>query len=167
MRLLFDSWPLGSMFCYLGPLVQAMSVYVSTLSMVVIAIDRRQMLLNSMHSRLSSKMSRKWTLGLIWILSAIFSTPHFIFNRVVNKQTLTCLKRCEARYPKPSAAYSQAITLFTLLSQYVVPLTIISKWAGNLYLMNIDLALATSLSLQSFVTRKLASTFGKGWELAP
>ncbi len=28
VRLLFDSWPLGSLLCQLGPLVQALSVYV-------------------------------------------------------------------------------------------------------------------------------------------
>lgn len=129
VRLLFDSWPLGLTFCYLGPLVQAMSVYVSTLSMVVIAIDRHQMLLGSMLlRRFSSSLARGWTLVAIWIVSAIFSIPHFIFNRVVTKQTYTCVLRCEAKYPEAALSYSRGITLFQLLSQYLVPLAIMSEY---------------------------------------
>lgn len=154
MRLLFDSWPLGLTFCYLGPLVQAMSVYVSTLTMVVIAIDRHQMLLGSMLlRRFTSSLARSWTLVLIWILSAIFSIPHFIFNRVVTKQTYTCVLRCEAKYPAEAATYSRGITIFQLLSQYLVPLTIICKFAivdcrGLSFKVNLNLYLV-SLLLQS------------------
>lgn len=135
-----------------------MSVYVSTITMVVIAIDRHQMLLGSMLlRRFTSSLARSWTLVLIWILSAIFSIPHFIFNRVVTKQTYACVLRCEAKYPAEAASYSRGITIFQLLSQYLVPLTIICK----LFVVEACL-IYYNLYLQHFVIVRLAFTFGRG-----
>ena len=39
-RVLLDDWPFGVFLCSLVPFVQTMSVYVSSLTMAVIAIDR-------------------------------------------------------------------------------------------------------------------------------
>lgn len=91
--------------------------------MVVIAIDRHQVLLGSLPKRLSSTLSSLWTIFFIWLLSLIFSIPHFIFNKVVRRQTYTCVKRCQATYP--SKEYSKIIGVFTLFTQYLIPLIII------------------------------------------
>src|SRR5699024_11186975 len=85
----------------------------------------QQVLLGSLPKVLSSTLPSIWTIVLIWVLAAVLSIPHFVFNRVVYRQTYTCVKRCEAFYPRPARAYSQAITVSTVLSQYLVPLTII------------------------------------------
>jgi len=110
------------------PLIDTRRRYVSTISMVFIAIDRLEVLvLGSLPKRLSSTLSSIWTIVFIWVLASIFSIPHFVFNRVVHKQTYTCVKRCQATYPKPAVSFSRAVTVFTFTSQYLVPLTIISE----------------------------------------
>ncbi len=100
--------------------------------MVVIAIERHQVLLGSLPKVLSPKsLSSAWVIVSIWLLAAIFSLPHFIFNRVVFRQTYRCVKRCEALYPKPARFYSRAITLFTVGTQYLGPLVIIGKMVDD------------------------------------
>lgn len=96
--------------------------------MVVIAIERHQVLLGSLAKVLSPKsLSSLWVIVIIWLLAAVFSLPHFIFNRVVYRQMYTCVQRCEALYPAPARLYSRAITLFTVSTQYLGPLVIIGK----------------------------------------
>ena len=96
--------------------------------MVVIALERHQVLLGSLQKVLSPKsLSSSWVIVTIWLLAALFSLPHFLFNRVVHRQTYTCVKRCEALYPRPARLYSRAITLFTVSTQYLGPLVIIGK----------------------------------------
>lgn len=94
--------------------------------MVVIAIDRQQILLGSLAR--SYKLPSRAAIAGIWILATVLSIPHFIYNRVVPKQIHTCVNRCQAVYPSPSIVYIQTITMFTFLSQYIVPLIIIGKW---------------------------------------
>nr|XP_027194317.1 neuropeptide Y receptor type 1-like [Dermatophagoides pteronyssinus] len=120
-RILLNDWPFGSLLCILVPLIQVTSVYVSTLTMTIIAIDRYQAILNPLNKRITTTLSTSLIIIVIWIAAALFSIPNIIFNRVVN---IGHLQRCRAIYPKPEISYRRFVTLFTFLTQYAIPLSI-------------------------------------------
>jgi hypothetical protein len=64
---------------------------------------------------------------LIWLCSGLLSIPHASFNEVVELFILKKLIRCRAVYPIPEDIYRQWITIFTFLTQYLIPLLITSN----------------------------------------
>lgn len=123
VRVLLNEWPFGSALCILVPLVQVTSVYVSTFTMTIIAIDRYQAIIRPLKKRLSTNVPTSITILIIWIASAIFAIPNVAFNRVV--QVHKHLPRCRAVYPNTNELeYRRQVTLFTFLTQYCIPLSI-------------------------------------------
>lgn len=131
-RILLDNWPFGSALCKLVPFVQVTSVYVSTFSMTVIAIDRYQAILKPLGGRLSSAMPTSIIILSIWLLAALLSIPHAIFNQVVEIFSFRILTRCRVIYPEPVDAYRQGITVITFLTQYLIPLSITAIAYGGI-----------------------------------
>ncbi|CAG2106091.1 unnamed protein product, partial [Medioppia subpectinata] len=82
-RLILDDWPFGSWLCILAPFVQVTSVYVSTLSMIIIALDRYQVVVNPLTARLSARLPKYIMVIIIWVLAGVLSIPHAVFNRSV------------------------------------------------------------------------------------
>ncbi|KPM11168.1 7 transmembrane receptor (rhodopsin family)-like protein 14 [Sarcoptes scabiei] len=123
-RILLEEWPFGSFLCILVPFVQVTSVYVSTLTMTIIAIDRYQAIINPLNKRITTHLPTVFTILFIWIVSGLFSIPNVVFNRVVEIADHTDLHRCRAIYPKPKIIYRRSVTLFTFLTQYAIPLSI-------------------------------------------
>jgi G protein-coupled receptor 83 len=98
--------------------------YVSTFTMTIIAIDRYQALINPLHRRLSTAVSIVIIILLIWLIASVFSIPNVVFNQVVEISGHKTLFRCKVSYPSPQIVYRQVITMFTFLTQYVLPLSI-------------------------------------------
>lgn len=124
-RLLLDDWPFGDLLCHVVPFVQATSVYVSTLTMTFIAIDRYQAIIWPIRRRMSTKLGHGTVLLIIWCLAIFFSTPFALFNRVqaVSLSYKTMI-RCKPLYPEPSDLYAKAINAVTFSGQFALPLTI-------------------------------------------
>lgn len=125
-RLMMNEWPFGPVLCVLVPLIQVTSVYVSTFTMMVIAIDRYQAILNPLHKRITTTLPIIRLFILIWFVSLLLSLPNVSFNRVVTIHGHKALLRCRTVYPGPELTYRRCITLFTFTTQYVLPLTITS-----------------------------------------
>ncbi len=123
-RLILDDWPFGSDLCKMAPFIQVASVYVSTISMAIIALDRYQALLYPLKTRLSHKIRKSLIILLIWFVASLLAIPHAIFNRSVELFTYKTVIRCRAVYPEPKDIYKKSITSFTILTQYVLPLAI-------------------------------------------
>ncbi len=126
-RILLDNWPFGTVLCKLGPFIQATSVYVSTFSMTIIAIDRYQVLVGLLGKRFTTSVPTGLIILSIWLWSGILSIPHAYFNEVVELFTFKTLIRCRAVYPDPNDKYRQWITVLTFSTQYLIPLLITSK----------------------------------------
>jgi hypothetical protein len=126
-RLLLDDWPFGTVLCKLGPFIQATSVYVSTFSMTIIAIDRYQVLVGLLGKRFTTSVPTGLIILSIWLCSGLLSIPHASFNQIVELFTFKKLIRCRAVYPNPSDKYRQWITVLTFSTQYLIPLLITSK----------------------------------------
>jgi G protein-coupled receptor 83 len=92
--------------------------------MTIIAIDRYQALTNPLHRRLSTAVPIVIIIFFIWLIASAFSIPNVVFNQVVEISGHKTLFRCRALYPSPQRAYRQIITMFTFLTQYVLPLSI-------------------------------------------
>ncbi|CAG2171890.1 unnamed protein product [Oppiella nova] len=124
--MLLDDWPFGTLVCKLGPFIQAMSVYVSTISMTIIAIDRYQVLVGLLRRRLTTTVPTGLIIAVIWVTAGLLSIPHAYFNQIVEMFTFKKLIRCRAVYPEPDDKYRKWITVLTFSTQYSIPLLIIS-----------------------------------------
>ncbi len=121
---MLDNWSFGTILCKLCPFIQAISVYVSTFSMTIIAIDRYQVLVGLFGKRLTTSYPTGLILLSIWLFAGLLSIPHGFFNKVVERTTII---RCMVDYPDPKYKYRQWITIITFTTQYLVPLLITSN----------------------------------------
>lgn len=147
VRNIMNNWPFGQILCKMLPLVQAISVYVSVISMVMIAIDRYQALVRPFKNRINRQVSRPIMIGAIWFISTLFAIPNSIFNTVVEIKMLNTiipinndstrhtigtdndevLFRCKTVYPDDSHMYYQRLlTCLAFSTQFFIPLMIVA-----------------------------------------
>lgn len=130
-RNLLDEWPFGSVMCHLLNFSLMVSVYVSTFTLLGIALDRHQVLLYPLSPRMSRPVGLS-VLALIWLLAIGLSLPFGLYNKVQTVDfLLKKVNRCTSSFPKPSDRWEKYLTVGTLLLQYVIPLTIIGVTYGR------------------------------------
>lgn len=147
-----DNWPFGEILCKLVPFVQALSVYVSVLSMTMIAIDRYQALIKPLKRRMSHRVPKSILIAFIWSVAAVLAAPNAVFNAVTQIQMLNTfvpstvatsssseigsgsgfqysdevLYRCKTVYPDDNdALYQRISTCVAFTTQFLVPLLIV------------------------------------------
>lgn len=131
-RNLLDEWPFGSVMCHLLNFSLMVSVYVSTFTLLGIALDRHQVLLYPLSPRMSRPVGLS-VLALIWLLAIGLSLPFGLYNKVQTVDfLLKKVNRCTSSFPKPSDKWEKYLTVGTLLLQYVIPLTIIGVTYGRI-----------------------------------
>ncbi|XP_072310286.1 neuropeptide Y receptor Y8a [Eucyclogobius newberryi] len=128
---LMDRWVLGEALCKVTPFVQCMSVTVSIFSLVLIALERHQLILHPTgwspaagHSYLA--------VGLTWLVACFISLPFLSFNILTNdpfqnislpsnpfRDHLICMELW------PSDKHRLAYTTSLLLFQYCLPLLLV------------------------------------------
>uniref|UniRef100_A0A667ZXL7 Neuropeptide Y receptor Y8a n=1 Tax=Myripristis murdjan TaxID=586833 RepID=A0A667ZXL7_9TELE len=128
---LMDHWVLGEALCKVTPFVQCMSVTVSIFSLVLIALERHQLILHPTgwspaagHSYLA--------VGLTWLVACFISLPFLSFNILTNvpfqnislptnpfRDHLICMELW------PSERHRLAYTTSLLLFQYCLPLLLV------------------------------------------
>ena len=128
-RLLMDNWIFGDFMCHTAPFLQVVAVYVSTITMAYIAIDRYQAIMSPMGWRISTTIGTKWGIFLIWLMSIIFSIPYVVFSRTVELRGLDkdwIFYRCRMVWPEPKGTYKQTINVTTFILQFAIPFVILS-----------------------------------------
>ena len=124
-RFVLDNWPFGQTLCILVPFIQSMSVHCSSITMMFIAIERYRILGPHLHTThifgLSHRKFLVLTVLLIWLLSALFSLPHGMYNKVVEYNKFRDLIRCRVTYPEPTDVFRRRLTIISFLSQYLIP----------------------------------------------
>ncbi|KAL4231569.1 neuropeptide Y receptor [Mactra antiquata] len=131
-RNLLDDWPFGSVICHLLNFSLMVSVYVSTFTLLGIALDRQQVLLYPLSPRMSRPVG-VLVLCLIWFLAIGLSLPYGLYNNVRSVDfVLKEVKRCVSDYPQPSDQWEKYLTIVTLILQYVIPLAIIGVTYGRI-----------------------------------
>lgn len=81
---LMDHWVFGSLLCRLVPFIQCVSVTVSVLSLVFIAMERHQLIINPSGWKPSTQQAYI-AVVLIWILACFTSSPFLAFQLLTNE----------------------------------------------------------------------------------
>ncbi|XP_013780259.1 probable G-protein coupled receptor 83 [Limulus polyphemus] len=128
-RLLLPNWPFGQVMCGLLPFVQVTTVYVSSFTMVCIAIDRYRAIVHPLMPRKRTGNTR--IISVIWILAALLAIGHAVFNKVLKVFSYRLMMRCRVVYPSPAEEYRKWHTFITTLTQYVIPLAMTTVAYGR------------------------------------
>ncbi|XP_076461516.1 prolactin-releasing peptide receptor-like [Babylonia areolata] len=125
VRLMLKNWPLGGALCKLVPSLQTVYVFVSTFTLVALAVDRyRAVMCPGQYSRVH--VSPIYCLLLIWLLSMAIALPIFLVHRLEEVKGFggyvlytVCLEQWH------SQTSLTVYTIFVLLLQYLSPLAAI------------------------------------------
>ncbi|XP_061084455.1 neuropeptide Y receptor type 4-2-like isoform X2 [Conger conger] len=125
---LMDHWAFGGALCRLLPFVQCTSVSVSVLSLVLIALERHQLILNPAGWKPSAPQAYL-AVVLIWTLACLTSLPFLAFHTLTDEPyrslppPLRDKEACTESWPSP--AHKLAYTTWLLLFQYCGPLLLV------------------------------------------
>lgn len=113
-------WIFGRVICHLVPYAQATSVYVSTLTLTAIAIDRYFVILHPLRQRMKLSTCFFILLG-IWVFSMLLTLPYGICMEV--KLTETGIAVCEEAWTE---TVEIVFGFITLTMQFIIPFVIIA-----------------------------------------
>ncbi|TDG48228.1 hypothetical protein AWZ03_005403 [Drosophila navojoa] len=134
MELLSKFWPYGSCatLCKTIATLQALSIFVSTISITAIAFDRYQVIVYPTRDSLQF-VGAVTILAGIWILALILASPLFIYKQLINMDMPLVLQQfgvphrisyCIEDWPMSDGRFYYSI--FSLCVQYLVPIVIVS-----------------------------------------
>ena len=115
-----NKWIFGRIICHLVPYAQATSVYVSTLTLTAVAIDRFFVILHPLRQRMKLSTCFGILTG-IWVFSMSVTLPYGICMQV---RFFDNREVCEENWPLQYLEI--AFGLSTLIMQFVVPFFIIA-----------------------------------------
>lgn len=128
-RFLSMNYPFGALFCKLVPFIQVCCVYVSTLTMGVIAIHR-YVTITCPHRSAGPTGASQWfhrtlcrlglIIAIIWLVAAALALPHSMFNQIVpvTYRNVTYI-RCRAEHPKIKFNFPFWLSVEAFLTQYL------------------------------------------------
>lgn len=118
-------WVFGKIICHLVSCAQGISVYISTLTLTSIAIDRFFVIIYPFHPRM--KLSTCIIIIVsIWVFSSLVTLPYGIYLRYDNTMNSSGenMIYCEEYWPTDDAR--QIFSFFTTAMQFVVPFFIMT-----------------------------------------
>lgn len=129
-KTMMNEWLLGNALCRIMNMSLITSVYASTFTLTVIALDRQRVLLYPLRPRIL-KSGGLIVVAVIWIVSIMLALPYGIYSQTKEVDFIVeKVVRCAAFYP--SETFEQFLTVFTILLQYAVPLTVIAITYGRI-----------------------------------
>lgn len=133
IRLTLKNWHLGDIMCRVSPSLQTIDVFVSTFTIVAIAIDRYSAIVCASRDNCNRKIVY-YGIVLIWLFSILLCIPIMVFHEVheiypesINVQLYTI---CMEVWPSPMV--KKIYTTCVLVFQYAAPLAIISALHGRI-----------------------------------
>ncbi|NP_001306796.1 neuropeptide Y receptor type 5 [Callorhinchus milii] len=123
--LLLDQWIFGEVMCYIVPFVQCVSVMVSTLMLMSIAMVRYHMINHPLSNHVTINTGYM-LLGSVWIIGFTICSPLPIFHKVIHLNETFDSESLKIRYlcieSWPSNSYRIAYTISLLFIQYILPI---------------------------------------------
>ncbi|OQV25555.1 putative Neuropeptide Y receptor type 2 [Hypsibius exemplaris] len=117
-----EGWYFGSFMCHLFPLIQAASVYISTLTLTAIAVERFCVICFPFLPKLTTKWACS-IIVIIWSLSLFICLPYAFFMKY-NVPTFEGRgPRCDEEWPSFAR---RTFGTVSLIVQYSIPLVVIS-----------------------------------------
>lgn len=114
------SWSWGSLLCHIMPFAQGCSVYISTLTLMSIAIDRFFVIIYPFRPRMKLETCIT-VIIMIWTFSITVTTPYAIFMTYYD---LEIGRFCEETWP--SEKLRRIFGSVTSILQFVLPFTVIA-----------------------------------------
>ncbi|XP_053439870.1 neuropeptide Y receptor type 5 isoform X2 [Nycticebus coucang] len=123
--ILLDQWMFGKVMCHVMPFLQCVSVLVSTLILISIAIVRYHMIKHPISNNLTANHGY-FLIATVWTLGFAICSPLPVFHSLVELQETFGSALLSSRYlcveSWPSDSYRIAFTISLLLVQYILPL---------------------------------------------
>ncbi|XP_055694449.1 prolactin-releasing peptide receptor-like [Lutzomyia longipalpis] len=118
-------WVFGVALCHLVPFAQGCSVYISTLTLTAVAIDRFFVIMYPFQPRMKLSVCI-WIIVTIWLFSILGTMPYGIFMRIsMGKDDHNeDVSLCEEHWP--SEQWRKVYGALTSLLQFAFPLVIIT-----------------------------------------
>ncbi|XP_077456945.1 neuropeptide Y receptor Y8b [Stigmatopora argus] len=135
---LMDRWILGEALCKLTPFIQCISVTVSIFSLVLIALERYQLIVHPTGWKPAARQSYL-AVALTWITACLVSAPFLKYGVLASPlenltvpfpmdQKLVCMELW------PSVEARRAYTTSLLVFQYLLPLFLVVSCYLHIYL---------------------------------
>ncbi|CAD5113156.1 DgyrCDS2347 [Dimorphilus gyrociliatus] len=129
-----SSWPLGATMCKLVPMFAGTNVFVSTMSIAAIALDRFQMIVYPTRDSIK-QLGALAAIVVIWFLSILMASPQLLFvqyndareDSQFGRLPPMCIEGHSFLYEK--AAYS----ISSLVIQYIVPIVIVTSTHARIF----------------------------------
>ncbi|CAB3379837.1 Hypothetical predicted protein [Cloeon dipterum] len=122
--LLIHNWVFGATFCYLLPMLQDMPLHVTTLTLVMIAVDRHRKILHPMRKRFSGGVCSFF----VWLAALLVVMPYPIYTTYLDLGSLLKNDRfdgvgiCAVNLAHDMQEYTRGL----FIAMYVVPVAIIT-----------------------------------------
>ncbi|XP_075148671.1 neuropeptide F receptor isoform X2 [Haematobia irritans] len=140
MEILSKYWPFGScaILCKMIAMLQALSIFVSTISITAIAFDRYQVIVYPTRDSLQFVGAVSILAG-IWLLALLLASPMFIYKRLIHADIPPVLQElgihgvsfCIEDWPLSQGRFYYS--MFSLCVQYLVPILIVSAAYFGIY----------------------------------
>ncbi|CAH8459176.1 unnamed protein product [Schistosoma rodhaini] len=122
LSLYMNNWTLPEAVCKLLPTTMGVSVYVSTLTSMAIALDRFFVIVHPFLPRM-----KVWLCLIIiftvWIIAVLISMPLAVYQQK-HKDPINNVSSCRENWPKESSR--EVFTIVSFVLQFVIPCSIIS-----------------------------------------
>jgi len=119
---LLQEWPFGDALCHLVPMTLGVSVYVSTLTSIAIAVDRYCVIVHPFLRRMRVRTCLL-LIVVIWLIAVTVSLPMALYQDLVWNEDGQFYS-CEENWPGPASR--KLFTVISLVLQYIVPCVIIT-----------------------------------------
>ncbi|XP_063316094.1 neuropeptide Y receptor type 5 [Pelobates fuscus] len=123
---LLDQWIFGEIMCHVVPFLQCVSVLISTLMLMSIALVRYHMIKHPLSANLTANHGY-FLIAIVWTLGFTICSPLPVFHKIINLREAFNLESLMNSYlcieSWPSDSYRIAFTISLLLVQYILPLS--------------------------------------------
>nr|XP_033799155.1 neuropeptide Y receptor type 4-2-like [Geotrypetes seraphini]XP_033799156.1 neuropeptide Y receptor type 4-2-like [Geotrypetes seraphini] len=137
---IMDYWVFGEIMCKMNDFIQCMSVTVSILSLVLIALERHQLIINPTGWKPSS-LQAYLAVVAIWLLACFISLPYVIFSVLTDQMHKKLSSIADFYADKaicihswPSEHHRVMYMTSLLILQYCIPLFFITVCYLRIYL---------------------------------
>ncbi|GBP20157.1 Neuropeptide Y receptor type 2 [Eumeta japonica] len=120
MYTFLGKWVFGRLLCHLMPYAQGCSVYISTLTLTSIAIDRFFVIIYPFHPRMKLNTCI-FIIVFIWIFSLVVTCPYGLFMGILITDNKTY---CEESWPSDRSR--KIFGVFTTILQFLIPFLVIA-----------------------------------------
>ncbi|XP_011504928.1 PREDICTED: prolactin-releasing peptide receptor-like [Ceratosolen solmsi marchali] len=117
------SWVFGDTLCHLVPYAQGVSIYISTLTLTSIAIDRFLVILYPFRPRMKICMCQSIIIA-IWIVALLLTLPYGLYMQPQSDERNNENRYCEEAWP--DEPFRMTFSSLTSILQFILPFVVIA-----------------------------------------